>query len=60
MSKQVVEFSCYKYHDNDGVCTMFIFSIDGVWDEHKRGLEEAIKKYPYKYYEWVYDEKWGE
>jgi hypothetical protein len=60
MDKRIVEFTCYKYHDKDGVCTLFLFSINGVWDECKRGLEESIKKYPYKYYEWVFDEKWGE
>jgi len=60
MNKRIVEFSCYKSSDDKGPCTMFVFSLDGVWDQHKRGLEEAIRKYPTRYYEWVFDEKWGD
>lgn len=50
--KQSVEFYCYPTTDSSGKYTIFMFYLDGLWDEDKLTLVEAIAKYPPDNYEW--------
>lgn len=55
---KVIEFTVYKSEDVHGELWLFLFYIDGEWDEWKWTLEEAIDKYPLDKYTWVsIDEK---
>lgn len=53
-----ITFTCYKYKYNykgiDNVTTLFLFYIDGIWDENKLTIGQAIKWYPPDEYNWIY------
>ena len=50
-------FNCYQYkYDDTGVCTLFIFWPNGVWDENKYSTDEAIEVYPPSEYNWIFTE----
>lgn len=52
--KKEIEFTCYASRFNEGLTTLFLFYPQGVWDEDKLTLEDALNKYPVEEYEWVY------
>ena len=52
-NKIEINFVCYAYTWNEGAGTMFQFFPDGVWDEDKLTIEEALKNYPIGKYEWI-------
>jgi len=55
---KTIEFTCYKTNDDNGKYFLFLFYINGVWDEYKWTLEEALAKYPLDQYTWIsIDEK---
>ena len=49
-----IDFDCYFYEDgNKEKYTLFQFFPDGVWDEDKLTLNEALKKYPPTKFNWL-------
>lgn len=52
--KKFVDFTCYRYDYNSGVCTLFLFYEDGVWNEDKLTVSEALHRYPPNEYEWIH------
>ena len=47
-------FDCYKYYyEQEGETTIFMFWPDGLWDEEKYTLEEALSAYPPSMYNWI-------
>ena len=59
-NKIEINFTCYKYKWGDGVGTMFLFYPEGVWDEDKLTIEEALEHYPVDKYEWIFLEDMDE
>lgn len=57
MSKKRIKFSCYNCGFTEGGSTVFLFYPDGVWDDWKYSLQEALEKYPPKVYEWTFFEE---
>jgi len=55
-SKIDVRFICYEYKFTEGVSTMFKFFPNGVWDEDKLVIEEALRNYPLDQYNWIHTE----
>lgn len=55
-NKIEIEFTCTRIHFSDGQGTLFWFYPNGIWDEHKLTIEEAINKYPPHTYEWLHVE----
>ena len=53
MKKQPIDFHCYPTVDNSGAYTIFQFFPNGLWDEDKLTITEAITKYPLYKYEWI-------
>ncbi len=53
--KTPISFSCYSAysHTDQTDWTVFMFYPNGVWDEWKWTLEEAIALYPPSKYEWI-------
>ena len=51
---RLIKFTCYEYNYSDGVTTLFLFYPDGVWDEDKLSLSDALNNYPISEYEWVH------
>jgi len=49
-----VGFICYKYTWSKGIGTLFLFYPDGQWDDDKLTLNEALKNYPPKEYNWIH------
>lgn len=56
-SLRPIDFICYRYTWDKGVGTMFLFYIDGLWDEDKLSIEEALDKYPIDEYNWLHMEQ---
>lgn len=49
-----IDFDCYFYEDgNKEKYTLFQFFPNGVWDEDKLTLNEALKKYPPTKFNWL-------
>lgn len=49
-----IDFDCYFYEDGyKEKYTLFQFFPDGVWDEDKLTLNEALKKYPPTKFNWL-------
>ena len=58
--KTDIEFVCYRYTFTGSqikpireTTTLFLFYIDGLWDEDKLTIEQALKKYPIEKYNWL-------
>lgn len=49
-----IDFVCYKYRFAKGITTLFLFYPDGIWDEDKLTIKEALNKYPIELYNWLY------
>jgi hypothetical protein len=56
--KTQINFSCHvSYSSTDQkYWTVFKFYPNGMWDECKWTLVEALKHYPLDKYDWVFDE----
>jgi len=54
MSKIDIDFVCYRYKWTEGVGTMFLFYLDGEWDEDKLCIDEALANYPVDKYNWIH------
>lgn len=53
-----IHFVDYLYTGADDIqWTMFLFYLDGIWDEDKSTLEEGLKKYPPAKYNWLHIEE---
>jgi hypothetical protein len=53
-NKKDITFTCYKYDWDEGTGTLFLFWPDGVWDEDKLTIHEALDRYPVSEYEWIH------
>jgi len=49
-----IEFTCILKARKSQTRTAFLFYPKGSWDEKKRSLVTASKKYPQSKYNWVY------
>lgn len=51
-----VVFVCYNsWSEKDQKdFTLFLFYPDGVWDEDKLMIKDAVKKYPPKKFNWIF------
>ena len=49
-----VTFTCYRYVATEGEFTMFKFWPDGVWDEYKYTMDEALEAYPPSAWSWIH------
>lgn len=52
-----ITFICYAYKWDEGIGTMFLFYPEGIWDENKLTLEEALQDYPPTKYEWIHSDE---
>ncbi len=52
--KTPINFTCYECRWSDRHGTMFLFYPNGVWDEDKLAIEEALANYPIDKYEWIH------
>lgn len=51
--KKPIRFVCYSCLFSDGEYAIFLFYPNGVWDESKRTIKEALRAYPIEEYEWL-------
>lgn len=58
--KENIKFICYRYvyHTDNGnsVTTLFSFYPNGVWDEDKLTIDEAVVQYPPDKYNWIHSD----
>jgi hypothetical protein len=49
-----IDYATYEARFDDiGLCTVYNFYPDGVWDEYTYTYSEALEAYPLDEYEWV-------